>query len=304
MSADDVTVRRSRRGRPKGLMKTRVSQLIDPDDLFNLGINLSNSSRVAVTPPRVSKRHKNARIMADGVPTVIVPVSSRRKLRSARVSTVNSISCEGGVLIDTTNFSREPECTIVQKPIEVDIRCSTPGISRPTSPPAPCTSPRTPSEDPVTVRSNCAVKLIHTTCAPNLDVELPSFQTEDADGPAIETLDTEVHVPVTVVSNVPVTAPLASVVAVTNSAIQPVAGTQMFLSVSDEEWKKVTKTKVTTTKKIMSGQETSSTHGVYSWALIHQRRLKSSVMMSSESFFPNSSWRYANQVASAILPAL
>ena len=212
MRANDVTTARSHRGRPKGLKKTKGIQLTDLDDLFSLGINLSNSNPFASTPPRVSKRHKNVTIMADGDPAVFVPLSRRK--RSRRVP----ISCMDDVLIDTTNFSREPECTIMPKSIEVN-------------------SVEKMDTNLVISRSNCAVKLIHTT-APNLNVELPSIQTMDANGPSFETLNTIVDLPVQ--SNVEAsecisTPPLSSADAALDFAIQPVARTQMFLFVFDTE---------------------------------------------------------------------
>jgi len=115
MRADEVTVVKSLRGRPKDLTKTKAMQLTDSNDLFSLGINLSSSIPIAVTPPRISKWHKNVTIMADEDSAVIVPV--RRRKRSAHVSIVNPTSCVDHVLIDTTNFSREPECMHYKKPL-------------------------------------------------------------------------------------------------------------------------------------------------------------------------------------------
>ena len=226
MRANDVTTARSHRGWPKGLKKTKGIQLTDSDDLFSLGIILSNSNPIASTPPRVSKRHKNVTIMVDRNPAVFVPLSRRK--RTPRVP----ISCVDDVLIDTTNFSREPECTIMPKSVEIN-------------------SIKKIDIDLVIDRFNCAVKLIHTT-APNLNVELPSIQTMDANDPSFETLNAIVDLPVQ--SNVEAsesisTPPLSSADVALDIAIQSVAGTQMFLPVSDTEWKKVTEAQDENRKK-------------------------------------------------------
>ena len=217
MRANNVTTTRSRRGRPKGLKKTKGIQLTDSDDLFSLGINLSNSNH---------KRHKNVTIMANGNPIVFIPLNHRK--RSPRIP----ISCVDDVLIDTTNFSREFECTIMPKSIEVN-------------------SVEKMDTNLVISRSNCAVKLIHTT-APNLNVELPSIQTMHANGPSFETLNAIVDLPVQ--SNVEAsesisTPPLSSAHVALDFAIQPVARTQMFLPIFDTEWKKVTEVEGENSKK-------------------------------------------------------